>query len=83
MHPVANLTPEQLREIESETLASYAGRAEGFWEGTRDHDVSQNIEALLDAIEGEGPHRILDLGCGPGRDLMDLRRRGRVVRRRR
>ena len=37
--------------------------------GTADHDVSQNIAALLEAIEGEAPHVILDLGCGPGRDL--------------
>ena len=73
---MSSLTPQQLREIETGTLASYEGRAKGFWEGTRDHDVSQNVEALLAALEGEGPFRILDLGCGPGRDLMDLRRRG-------
>jgi len=31
--------------------------------------VSQNIAALLQQIEGEPPAAILDLGCGPGRDL--------------
>ena len=51
------------------TLASYANRAEAFWEGTRDHDVSQNIDALLRHIEVPAPFRILDFGCGPGRDL--------------
>ena len=43
--------------------------AEAFRHGTADHDVSQNIAALLDAIEGAPPHAILDFGCGPGRDL--------------
>lgn len=51
------------------TLAHYEQHAEDYREGTRDHDVSQNIDALLRAIEGEGPFSILDLGCGPGRDL--------------
>lgn len=51
------------------TLAHYERRAEEFWSGTRDHDVRQNIEALLAAIEGAPPYTILDLGCGPGRDL--------------
>jgi hypothetical protein len=33
----------------------HEGRAEEFWEGTRDHDVSQNIAALLRFIESEPP----------------------------
>ena len=70
------LSPEDLADIARTTLAHYDDRAEGFWAGTRDHDVSQNIEALLDAIDGPGPHRILDLGCGPGRDLAALKARG-------
>ena len=51
------------------TLAHYETRAESFREGTRDHDVSQNISALLAAIRTEPPFDILDFGCGPGRDL--------------
>lgn len=58
------------------TLASYAGRAHDFWEGTRDHDVSQNINALLGAFDGSGPYTILDFGCGPGRDLAEFKARG-------
>jgi len=54
----------------AETLAHYDSAPELFWQGTRDHDVSQNIAALLDAIEGVAPFAILDFGCGPGRDLM-------------
>lgn len=63
-------------EISRRTLAYYEGRSREFWEGTCDHDVSQNIDALLEAIGGEGPFRILDFGCGPGRDLLALSERG-------
>ena len=51
------------------TLAHYNQHAESFWEGTRDHDVGQNRDALLENLIGPGPFRILDFGCGPGRDL--------------
>lgn len=51
------------------TLAHYNDHAESFWQGTRDHDVSQNIAALLRHLQGTPPLTILDLGCGPGRDL--------------
>jgi SAM-dependent methyltransferase len=54
----------------------YEDRAEVFWEGTRDHDVSQNIDALLNAVTAEAPFQILDFGCGPGRDLLDFEKRG-------
>jgi SAM-dependent methyltransferase len=60
---------EELERISAVTLAHYNGSAEGFREGTQNHDVSQNIAALLRHIEGTPPFVILDLGCGPGRDL--------------
>ena len=63
------LTLEELDHIATQTLAHYNERAGDFWEGTRGHDVSQNIAALLRHIEGAPPFAILDLGCGPGRDL--------------
>lgn len=63
-------------QLTGPTIASYDEVAASFWEGTRDHDVSQNVAALLDAIPGDGPHRILDFGCGPGRDLAEFKRRG-------
>lgn len=63
------LDADQLAALTARTLAHYEARAEDFWRGTRDHDVSQNIAALLDAIEGSPPFDILDVGCGPGRDL--------------
>ena len=58
-----------MEEVSRLTLAHYDQRAEEFWRGTRDHDVRQNIEALLKHLEGAPPCTILDFGCGPGRDL--------------
>jgi SAM-dependent methyltransferase len=46
---------------------------------TRDHDVSQNIDALLSRIEGAPPFTVLDFGCGPGRDLKDFAARGHIA----
>jgi SAM-dependent methyltransferase len=64
-----DLTPEELQLIATRTLAHYNERAESFWEGTRDHDVSQNIATLLQYIDTAPPFELLDFGCGPGRDL--------------
>ena len=58
-----------LEKTSAITLAHYNKHAGSFWAGTRDHDVSQNRDALLQHLEGPGPFRILDFGCGPGRDL--------------
>ena len=63
------LTPEDLLRVASRTLSHYDEQAQAYWEGTRDHDVSQNVDALLQAIEVPPPFELLDLGCGPGRDL--------------
>jgi hypothetical protein len=63
------LNPEDLEKITDLTLRHYNEHAEDFWQGTRDHNVSQNITALMQSIAGEPPYTILDFGCGPGRDL--------------
>ena len=76
---MAKLTREELEWISQETLGHYEASAPSFWEGTRDHDVTQNIDALLRAVPGEGPHHILDFGCGPGRDLRAIQARGHKV----
>ena len=64
---------DDLAHITAKTLEHYSARAADFWEGTRGHDVTQNIGALLRNIRGLPPFRILDLGCGPGRDLAAFR----------
>ena len=63
------LNSQDLEKIAVDTLDHYNQRAEDFWQGTRSHDVSQNVQALLRYIEGNPPFAILDFGCGPGRDL--------------
>ena len=67
--PSNALDKAQLRRISEITIGHYDRAAEDYWYGTRNHDVSQNYEALLEEIEGEPPYAILDMGCGPGRDL--------------
>ena len=54
------------------TLAYYNQHAEDFFVGTRDHDVRQNMDTLLQHITASAPFTILDFGCGPGRDLKAL-----------
>ncbi|HXD41799.1 MAG TPA: class I SAM-dependent methyltransferase [Ramlibacter sp.] len=66
-------------DIAARTLAYYEQRAQAFWEGTRDHDVSQNVDALLRHIEAPPPFELLDLGCGPGRDLKTFSQLGHHV----
>ena len=65
-----------LADIAQRTLAHYNDRADDFFTGTRDHDVRQNMDALLRFIEGAAPLAILDVGCGPGRDLKAFRALG-------
>lgn len=70
------LDEDQLRRIAAATVAHYDRSAEGFRDGTLDHDVTQNTAALLGALEGAGPFSVLDLGCGPGRDLRTFKAQG-------
>ena len=69
-------TSEELQRIAARTLAHYNERAESYWDGTRDHDVSQNIAALLKHVEAAPPLELLDFGCGPGRDLRTFKSLG-------
>ena len=73
------LKRQDLDDISARTLDHYNQGAGDFWKGTRDHDVSQNIAALLAHIEGKPPFRILDLGCGPGRDLKAFAALGHIA----
>jgi len=70
------LPPAELDGLTARTLEHYEHNATVFAEATRDHDVSQNIDALLRHIVGSPPFTILDLGCGPGRDLIAFTRLG-------
>ena len=63
---------DQLTDISARTLQHYEQSAASFRDSTWHHDVSQNIDALLRHIAVPAPSRILDFGCGPGRDLCAL-----------
>lgn len=70
--PLSNtskLGKRDLGSLSERTFAHYEQRAEDFRTSTADHDVSQNIDALLRHIVATPPFTILDFGCGPGRDL--------------
>jgi len=64
-----NCLQSDFSEIERLTITHYEDNAESFRVGTKDHDVSQNIEAFLGALPKEKTLDILDFGCGPGRDM--------------
>ncbi len=66
---------EQHEEI---TIAEYQLTAASFRDGTWEHDVSQNRAALIAALPQQ-PGKILDLGCGPGRDLVAFQELGHSV----
>jgi SAM-dependent methyltransferase len=71
--------PPGVSAVSAATLEHYKQRAVDFEAGTRDHDVSQNIEALLSHLDGKPPFTILDFGCGPGRDLKAFTALGHVA----
>ncbi|MCJ8313226.1 MAG: class I SAM-dependent methyltransferase [Saccharospirillaceae bacterium] len=67
--PNSTLSEEQLKLVEQTTLSHYNNSATSFWNGTKDHDVSQNYAALLAQFDESASLHILDFGCGPGRDV--------------
>jgi SAM-dependent methyltransferase len=73
---IRKLSPGELVQVGLSTLEHYERSAASFWEGTRNYDVSQNVAALLRHISSPPPPSILDLGCGPGRDLATFRALG-------
>ena len=77
---MAELSPDDLAKITAQTIGHYDATAESFRTGTWDHDVTQNYDAFLKAMVGnpelEAPYRILDFGCGPGRDLVWFKSQG-------
>lgn len=76
---LATLNDAELRQTTTVTLRHYNDGAQLFWQGTRTHDVSQNVAALLRHLPKSGQQTILDFGCGPGRDLITLRELGHVA----
>lgn len=67
-----------VEQHEQLTIAEYQATAQSFREGTWNHDVSQNYNALVAAMP-KNPGTVLDLGCGPGRDLVAFKRQGHTA----
>jgi SAM-dependent methyltransferase len=64
--------PEQIAERtvqHYDMLANSYDELFGIKDYTKDYDVTENIKAFLGHINGDGPFKILDLGCGRGRAL--------------
>ena len=54
------LPAERLDKIEEVTLAHYDNNALSFWQGTKDHDVTQNYQAFLNQFPAaQGLPRVL------------------------
>lgn len=70
---------DALSLIAHKNISHYDQNAVSYYEGTKDHDVSQNIDALLRAIQTQPPFQILDFGCGPGRDLQTFAQLGHIA----
>lgn len=60
---------DDLRRADRLTIAAYDQMADAYWTETRDRDLQSDYDLFLGHLHGEGPFDLLDLGCGPGRDL--------------
>ena len=48
MEHIRRLDARDLRQVSQVTIMHYERSARAYWEGTQNHDVSQNYAALLD-----------------------------------
>ena len=66
-----SMASADFRAASEATIADYAAVADAYAQGNLDHDVSQNVEALLKPLKGRPePLDILDVCCASGRDLV-------------
>ena len=70
-------TSEEVRSAAATTIMDYALVAKGYAKGNMNHDVLQNIDAMLKPLHASPlrtlPFDVLDVCCASGRDLHALR----------
>lgn len=74
-----SMSSSDVRAACSATLEDYAAVADEYAAGNMNHDVSQNVEALLRPLSelvADRPLDILDVCCASGRDLVTFTERG-------
>lgn len=74
-------TGDEVRAAAAATIMDYAAVARGYAEGNMNHDVSQNIDAMLEPLRASpsrlaSPFDVLDVCCASGRDLLALKNLG-------
>ena len=74
-------TSDEVRAAAAATIMDYAAVARGYAEGNMNHDVSQNIDAMLEPLRASpsrlaSPFDVLDVCCASGRDLLALKNLG-------
>lgn len=67
---------EEHAQAASLTIAAYDRMAQAYWEETQHRDLNADYDLFLSHLDGQGPLDLLDLGCGPGRDLRYFARLG-------
>ena len=60
---------DDLRSTARLTIAAYDRMADDYWAETQNRDLRSDYDLFLRHLEGRGALDLLDLGCGPGRDL--------------
>ena len=70
-------TSEEVAAAAAATIEDYAAVAKSYAAGNMNHDVSQNLNAMLAPLRDRAsPLDVLDVCCGSGRDLVALQRLG-------
>ena len=64
------------KDFTSLTLEHYQQNSNSFWAGTKGHDVDQNYHAFQTQLKQFKDVKILEFGCGPGRDLKYFTQQG-------
>lgn len=61
------------------TVEAYNRMADSYFAETRDRDLQADYALFFGHLGGPGPFDLLDLGCGPGRDLRYFAEQGHRV----